>query len=139
MNLTAEKTLTQQSVTFPYTSFDDLPLFDQRYLPRWQTEKRAYYRNNETNLIIKTQVKDLSFTGACLYTYPDVNTNQNIELIIYLAPKISFLTRGTVVWKRSLKDVCHVGVMFDPLSSKNQELILKYAFGVSQMSLCEVQ
>ena len=128
MNTTAELKTMQQPQAFPYATLDDLPLYDQRYLPRWLAEKTAYYRSDDTNIITKTSVKDLSFIGACLYATQDVHLSQELEVIIYLAPKVSFLTKARVMWKRSSNDHCYAGVVFDPLPQKTQDLILRYAF-----------
>ena len=52
-----------------------------------------------------------------------------MKLRIYLSPKVSFETGGTVVWKQKLSDCQgYIGIAFDNLPEDVQDLILEYAF-----------
>ena len=37
------------------------PLYDQRYLPRWETNSKAYYHLQGAHVIYRTQVRNLNF------------------------------------------------------------------------------
>lgn len=127
--LAFEKNITHPQEPFPYTSFDDLPIYEQRYLPRWVTQNRAYYRRENVPAIFRTQIEDLNLTGACLHIQSDVQTNQQLKLKIYLTDKMSFTASGTIMWKRTTSGShCYAGILFDPLPNAIQDLILKHAF-----------
>ena len=111
-----------------YTSFDDLPLYEQRYLPRWEVSNQAYY-HSDPHHIFKTFTKNVSLTGACLYVTPHIHLNTKLELKIYLTPEKNFETKGTVLWKCTLNDdCCYAGIYFNPLPDQIRELILEHAF-----------
>ena len=115
-------------VEFPYVSFSDLPIYDQRDIPRWKTQKRAYYREEDAPTIFRTQTMDLSSTGVSVQAHLDIPLNQKIKLKIYLSEMLNFETEGTVVWKTIMPDNrCFVGVSFDPLPERTQNMILEYA------------
>ncbi|OGX06277.1 MAG: hypothetical protein A2Z88_00510 [Omnitrophica WOR_2 bacterium GWA2_47_8] len=113
----------------PYKSFDDLPLYDHRYLPRWEVDSRAYYRVKDTAVIIRTKMHDLSLTGVCMHVSTNVHANQKILLKMYLSDQVNLEAEGTVIWKRTLfNHDSYAGVMFDGLSQEKQALILEHAF-----------
>ena len=114
---------------FYYQSFNDLPLYDQRYIPRWKTNKRAYFRIKNERVIYSTQIKDLSLSGVCLYAAPEAQVGQPVELKIYLSEGVGFIVEGTIIWERKSGDdrVC-AGVAFKMLTQPIQDLILQYAF-----------
>ena len=115
---------------FIYTSFNDLPLYEQRYMPRWEVATQSYYKIEGSDEIIKTQTKNLSFTGVSLYAVADIPLNKKLDLKIHLSPEKNFEAKGRVIWKCSLQDVCYIGVVFENLPEKTQELILEYAFEI---------
>lgn len=114
---------------FPYTSFDELPIYDQRYMPRWQTNRRAYYRSVNSNTLYRTQLKDLHLDGACICAFHEIQVNQKLDLKILLSSFESVEASGTVIWKRTTADnQCYAGVAFDPLTPQAQDRIVQYAF-----------
>ena len=113
----------------PYTSFNELPLYEQRYLPRWEVQNQAYYHRPGTHQIFKTETRDISLSGACLYVSPHIHPNERIELKIYLSPEKNFEATGTVIWKCTVNDdCCYAGVFFDRLPEEIQSLILEFSF-----------
>jgi hypothetical protein len=129
MNLTIIKSQeTELLKDFPYKSFSDLPIYEQRYLPRWQTSSKAFYRKENSNVLFKTQLKDLTFAGACLHTDGNVHVNDHLGMKIYLSAQISVQVNGTVLWKRTGDDHSLAGILFDPLTEDTQQLILEYGF-----------
>ena len=124
-----EKERSRSIEDFYYQSFNDLPLYDQRYIPRWKTTKRAYFRIKNERVIYSTQIKDLSLSGVCLYASPEAQVGQPVELKIYLSEETGFIVEGTIIWERKSGDnrVC-AGVAFKMLTQPVQDLILQYAF-----------
>ena len=116
------------SADFPYKSFDDLPVYDQRYMPRWITPNKVYYRNKNGQLIVATQLKDMHLGGACLHVNGHVHVNQLLHLKIFLDRFHSFEAAGTVMWKLGNGDKSIAGVAFEPLDEPAQDIILEYAF-----------
>ena len=116
---------------FMYISFDDLPLYEQRYLPRWELSNQAYYHFCNSDQIFKTLTKNINLAGACLYVAPHIPLNTKLELKIYLSPEKNFEAKGTVIWKSTLADdCCYAGIYFDPLPEQTRELILEHAFKI---------
>ena len=115
------------------TAFANLPLYEQRYLPRWDVSSNAYYHLPGTHQIFKTQTRNISLTGVCLYVSPDIHLNEKVELKIYLSPKENFEVNGTAIGKYTLfGHGCYAGFFFDHLPQEKQELILRYAFEFSK-------
>ena len=113
----------QDSDPFPYTSFSDLPLYEQRCLPRYQTFNRAYYHEDGC-AIVRTQTTDLSATGVCVYAESEIAVNHQVKLKIYLNESVNFEAEGVIVWKRITPDAyCYAGIEFEGLSEKTRELI----------------
>ncbi len=132
-----DKTIIEKTVItdrdFSLLSFPDgFPLYDQRYLPRWETGKKAYYHLKGAHVIYRTQIKNLNATGVCLYVARDVRVNQRLELKIYFSQEKSFEIEGTVIWTNtSDQDLSWAGIMFDNLPQEIRDRILEYAFEVS--------
>ena len=110
------------------------PVQEQRYIPRWETSHRAYYRlPSKTRHIFRTQMRDLSLTGASLYISKDVPVNREVELHVYLSPHHQFNAKGTILWKATQRNHhCYAGVAFEHLPAKTQKMILQHAFPVPQ-------
>ena len=128
-----DKTENPASDTFPHLSFDEFPVYDHRYLPRWEANNKAYYHLKGAHVIYRTQIKDLNALGACLYVTNEVCVNQTLELKIYLSQRENFEVRGTVIWTTHTfpNDLSWAGIMFEALSPEIQNLILEDAFNVN--------
>lgn len=112
-----------------YKSFQDIPVHEQRYFPRWEVSNRAYYCLGNKDHIVKTETKDISPTGASLHISPDVGLNERVDVKIYLSDDKSFQATGKVIWKCLVNDQdCFAGVVFDPLPEETQNTIAAYAF-----------
>ena len=118
-----------QPVPFPEVSFEHLPIYDRRFFPRWELDQKAYYRLKNHNVIYRTQVKNLTLNGACLYLDCGIHPLQRVAIKIYLPDQESFETEGTLIWKRTLPEgLCYGGIFFDRLTAASQSLIMKHAF-----------
>jgi len=104
---------------------DDL-IYDKRYLPRWETSNKAFYRDDERHQIVVTQLRNLNLAGACLYVKDDVNVDQRLILKICLDEGHSFVAEGTVVWRLRDGSKTYAGCSFNHLDQSIQELILTY-------------
>lgn len=114
-----------------YPALENFPLLDQRYLPRWDTDRRAYYHVKGSPVIYRTRLKNLTASGVCLYVGKDVAVRQKLEMKIHLSPDKSFQAYGTVVWTYvSPRHLSWAGVAFDNLPQQTQDLILEYAFEI---------
>ncbi len=115
----------KQMVKLPPNNF---PVYEQRFLPRWETQSKAYYSMGNKHGLT-TETKDLSMGGMCLQVAPEVHASQNLRLKIYLSNDVNFEAEGTVVWKRTTLDHrCLAGIAFEHLSERSQQLILAHAF-----------
>lgn len=118
---------------FPSNVYN-VPTYDQRYMPRWRTNKRAFYRLSGVPVIAKTEVIDLNVDGVCLYVTDDVHPSQQLDIKVYLTDKVSFETTGIVIWKRSRPNGhFFAGLLFDKLPDETQEMILEYAFNSNDL------
>ncbi len=111
---------------------EGFPLYDQRYLPRWETDNKAYYRLKGTHVIYRTQVRNLNAVGVCLYVTNDLCVNQTLEMKIYLSPRENFEAQGMVIWTQtSDRDLSCAGIILKELSQEKRNLILEHAFEIS--------
>ena len=113
--------------SFPYSSLEDLPLQEQRSLPRAQMQNDVYYQTDSSE-IVQTQTKDLSADGVCLYTNFDVDVNQRVNLKIFLSENRSLQIDGVVMWKKVPEDAQgYVGIAFYPLPENIYALLLEHS------------
>ena len=101
-------------------------IYDKRYLPRWETSNKAFYRNDAGHEIVVTRLRNLTLTGVSLYVKDDVEVNQRLILKISLDKDHSFVAEGTVVWRLRDGSTTYVGCIFNRLEQAKQELILEY-------------
>jgi len=113
---------------FKYRSFDELPLYDHRYLPRWKTTNKAFYRDEEAFRIVRTQTVDLSCSGVALYADESIHVNRRVFMKIYLDEFHSLEVKGTVMWRSQKDGKVLAGVLFDKLGKEAEDLILSFAF-----------
>ena len=135
MSVTMTKTHSLESLhDFPDKTFSDLAIYDQRYMPRWETSQEAYYREKSRPVIVRTRMKDLTLAGASLYIKDDVSVRDCLDLKIYLSPESSFHARGVVLWKKSGTQCAYVGILFDRLPEITQRLITDHGFERTTLS-----
>ena len=108
---------------------------DHRYLPRWQVNNRIFYRLEKHTKAHECQSKDLSCMGACLATKESLDPNQKVQLTIYLTEDQPIEVNGHIVWNAKTSGENLAGVIFDNLSLKSQDMILKYAFEIKKEDL----
>ncbi|MBI3239482.1 MAG: PilZ domain-containing protein, partial [Flavobacteriia bacterium] len=95
---------------------EGFPIYDQRYLPRWEVDHRAYYRLKGAHVIYRTQIRNLNAIGVCLYVANDVCVGQTLELKIYLSQRENFEAQGTVIrTQTSERDLSCAGIVFKDL------------------------
>lgn len=129
MNLTVIKPhRIEFPVDFPYKSFDDLPLYDHRYMPRWLTASRVFYRKDGGHVLARSLTRDITPEGASVYTDGTLHARDRLELKVYLSPHHNFQTKGTVLWQNQVHNREIAGVRFDPLPQEIQDLIVEHGF-----------
>jgi hypothetical protein len=119
---------TEPRAGFPYDSFEDIPIYDQRYLPRWETSNKVYYRKKDENLFVATNTKDLTVAGVSMYTDGNLRVNDRLKMKIHLSTDTSFQVDGIVLWRKIRPDCNYAGVIFGSLDAGIQDLISEYAF-----------
>ena len=114
---------------FPYRSFKDLPIYDRRTMPRWGMACKAFYRNGKESTLFRTETRDVTVSGACLYISPDTKLNAHVHMKICLPSGKSFEPSGRVLWKnKDSHGVWYAGILFDALPLETQEILLHYSF-----------
>ena len=108
--------------------FDDLS--DQRYFPRWEVENRVLYQLEDQMDTLEAQTIDLSCAGACLTVPKTIRPQQTIKLVIYLSPNKFINVNGKIIWTKSVGGEQQIGIQFENISLKNQDIILQHAFEV---------
>ncbi|MGE0268083.1 MAG: PilZ domain-containing protein [Candidatus Omnitrophota bacterium] len=135
MNGTAVRHLTVKPVhNYSYDIFDHVYIYDRRYMPRWEITSRAFYRDNIHHLLVRTQMRDLTPAGVCLYADKSIEVNQRLEVKMFLSPEKSFQAWGSVMWKKSCNGQTLAGVVFDELENRLKNLILENGF----VSACSI-
>ena len=110
---------------------------DHRYLPRWEINSRTLLRFESENHCQKCVTKDLNCTGAGLIlAAPLTDTSRRLKLTIYLTDDTAVHLDGAVSWVDP-KDDRFIGVNFEEVDQKTQELILRYAFEVKKEDLVD--
>lgn len=130
--ITIKRPSARPFLPFPYTTFADLPLYDFRYMPRWEgVTKRVFYRITGVPLVIRTQMTDLSLNGIGLYVSQGTKIDQRLEMRIHLSHNVSFEAEGRVLWKRPADDHLYIaGVQFEKLPQQTQNLIVEHSFEI---------
>ena len=118
----------KESSVSGYEAADDNMVYEQRLMPRWRADKKAFYRSQSGGAIVGTKTRNLSLTGACLYVAGNVRVNQKLNVNIYVNGVRNFKTGARVVWKASDNHNTYAGIVFDPLHEAAQKLILNNAF-----------
>ena len=103
-------------------------LKDQRYLPRWKTDKQIIYRLQQRKIILKAKVKDLSCSGVCICTNKQVSVEDKLFLKISFTKKTYLDLEGWVVWIKTFEDYTLFGIKFTNTTTRAQELLLSFAF-----------
>ncbi|GEM_PF-6763591 len=105
--------------------------YDKRYFPRWETNKRVEYHNGG-GVAFLSYTKDLSLDGASVFVFGDLPSWHRVQLRIHLAGKDSFDARGRVAWSKPEETHKLLGITFEDLNPKAQELITRHAFEIRE-------
>jgi hypothetical protein len=99
---------------------------DKRYFPRWEVNKRVEYIEDGGDF--RSYTKDLSLDGTSIFIFGDPPARQSVRLKIHLTEEDNFEARCRVAWSKLGPAQKLFGVVFENLSKKAQELIMRYAF-----------
>jgi hypothetical protein len=103
-------------------------LSDKRYFPRWEVQNRVIYHLEENPDNYEARTKDLSCAGACLISRKNNPLNQKVKLTIYLSASRAVSVEGKIVWSQPLDGAFELGVDFENVNLKSQDIILQHAF-----------
>ncbi|MDP2654520.1 MAG: PilZ domain-containing protein [Candidatus Omnitrophota bacterium] len=105
---------------------------DKRYLPRWEVKNRINYQFEDDPRTYEAQSKDISCSGACLYTQGSLPVHQKIKMKIFLADDVAVKLDGQILWSTNAQGKDLAGIIFSDVSQQAQELILKHAFEIKK-------
>ena len=108
---------------------------ENRYFPRWEIDKRAEYRLQQSNAEKEARAIDLSCSGACIVTPEPLLPTQKVKLNIYLNNATVVTISGKVVWVKHWSNKNEAGVDFDSVDQRTQDLILEHAFSLNKQDL----
>lgn len=106
---------------------------DKRYFPRWEVNKRVEYI--EAAGIFRAYTKDLSLDGASVFIFGEPPARQRVRLKVHLTEENNFEAQCRVAWSKLEPTHIQLGMIFENLSEKAQELILLYAFETREEDL----
>lgn len=110
---------------------------DKRYLPRWEVKNRVAYRLDNDRELREGQTRDISCTGACISVNEYLKPNQKVNMTIYLTDGKSINLDGRVIWIKLSEYENEIGIQFENMESKSQELILDHAFELDHNKLVD--
>ncbi len=105
--------------------------YDKRYFPRWEVNKRVECYGKDRGPLVQSFTKDLSLDGASIIVLGHPRVQHQVQLKIYLSNKENFKTRGRVAWAKSEPTHEVLGIVFEHLSKKAFELMMRHAFELS--------
>jgi hypothetical protein len=71
---------------------------------------------------------DISNTGVCLRTYEKIVPNEKLSMTIQLEDGLSVQAQGRTVWGKNEGKDFLIGVRFEDISQKAQDMIFNCAF-----------
>ena len=101
---------------------------ERRYFPRWIVENKVLYRLPHQTSYREAITKDLSCDGVCFLCEEDLKTPSKLTLVVYLDNDIAIEVKGYVVWNKFNIRQSPIGVRFENIPTKVQDMILQYAF-----------
>ena len=105
--------------------------YDKRYFPRWDVNKRVEYIE-EGGDVFRSYTKDLTLGGASVIVFGNPPARHYVKLRIHLADKENFEAQGRIAWRKSEPTCILLGIVFENLSQKAQELITGHAFELKE-------
>lgn len=101
---------------------------DHRYFPRWEVANKITYKHESGVNFHDCVSRDISNTGICLRTYEKIQPKQKILMTVELSDGISIQVQGRAMWEQINGKDFLVGVRFEDISEKVQEMIFNCAF-----------
>lgn len=101
---------------------------DGRYFPRWEVANKVTYKHEKGVNFHECVSRDISNTGLCLRTYEKIPSNEKISMTIELADGITVQMHGRAVWEKDDGKDFLIGVRFEEMSDKIQDMIFNCAF-----------
>jgi len=107
---------------------------DKRYFPRWEVTKRVEYIE-EGRAAFQSYTRDLCLDGASILVFGDPPERHRVQLRIFLEEEENFETQGRIAWSKREPTHKLFGIIFEDLSNKAQELIMRHAFELREEHL----
>ncbi len=101
---------------------------DQRYFPRWEVANKVVYKRENGVNFHECVSRDISNTGLCLRSYEKIDERKKLLLTIELIDGVTIQVQGRVVWAKQDGRDFIVGVHFEDVSEKVQDMIFNCAF-----------
>jgi len=101
---------------------------DGRYFPRWEVANKVTYKHERGANFHQCVSRDISNTGVCLRTYEKIPANEKLSMTIELADGITVQANGRALWEKEEGRDFLVGVRFEDISDKVQDMIFNCAF-----------
>ncbi|MDD3374952.1 MAG: PilZ domain-containing protein [Candidatus Omnitrophica bacterium] len=101
---------------------------DNRYFPRWEVSNKVTYKHESGINFHEGVSRDISNTGVCLRTYEKIQPQEKLFMTIELSDGISIQAQGRALWEKVGEKDFLVGVRFEDISEKVQEMIFNCAF-----------
>ena len=111
------------------------PKNDQRYFPRWESNKKVSYQTNHGPDEKEALALDMSFAGACILSEEPLLPTLKIKLNIFLDQATVVRLSGHIVWVRHALAHNQAGIVFDEVDQKTQDMILDHAFDINRDDL----
>lgn len=116
----------EQTKTAPVTR-----VYDKRYFPRWEVNKRVEY-HEEGGAAFRSYTRDLSLDGTSIFVLGHPPARQRVQIRIHLADQENLEAQGRVAWAKLEPTHQVFGIVFENLSNKAQELIMRHAFEIRE-------
>ena len=101
---------------------------DHRYFPRWEVANKITYKHQNGVNFHECVSRDISNTGVCMRSYEKIEDSEKLSLTIELTDGVSIQTQGRVTWGGFEGRDFLVGVRFEEISEKVQDMIFNCAF-----------
>jgi len=108
---------------------------ERRYLPRWEINNRVLYRKPNEDFYRECHSRDLHSDGVCVECVDPLADGTQVSLTISLSPDVAVNVEGRIRWKQSLDGKQLVGIKFENITKKVQDLILDCAFNLKKEAL----
>lgn len=101
---------------------------DGRYFPRWEVANKVTYKHENGVNLHECLSHDISNTGLCMRTYERIKPNERLAMTIELADGVSVQVSGRSLWQKDGDKDFLVGIRFEEISEKVQDMIFNCAF-----------